>query len=228
MAVDIDTVYQTVLALANKEQRGYITPQEFNLFANHAQKEIFEQYFYDKNRVAKIPGNQSEFSDLDRLLDEKIQIFQLGPIAIPKNTGVHIYPASLWRLGTVISHNVEATEIDERTLLSIISSPLIKPTAKNPVYIRKAGGIVITPFSSKCHITYIATPTPVKWGYFVVGNKPLYDNSAAKTTHFDLHPSEESELVYKILKLAGIGMKRIDIAQAGQIQEQSQQQQEKQ
>ena len=47
MAVNIDTVYQRVLAFANKEQRGYITPQEFNLFANQAQMEIFEQYFYD-------------------------------------------------------------------------------------------------------------------------------------------------------------------------------------
>jgi len=47
--VNIDTVYQTVQALANKEQRGYITPQEFNLFANQAQQDIFEQYFYDIN-----------------------------------------------------------------------------------------------------------------------------------------------------------------------------------
>ena len=45
--VSIDNVYQKVLAIANKEQRGYITPQEFNLFADLAQKEIFEQYFYD-------------------------------------------------------------------------------------------------------------------------------------------------------------------------------------
>ena len=42
MAVSIDTVYQRVLVLANKEQRGYITPQEFNLLANQAQMEIFE------------------------------------------------------------------------------------------------------------------------------------------------------------------------------------------
>ena len=33
----VDRVYQRVLTLANKEQRGYITPQEFNLFANQAQ-----------------------------------------------------------------------------------------------------------------------------------------------------------------------------------------------
>ena len=51
--VSIDTVYQRVLALANKEQRGYITPQEFNLFADQAQMEIFEQYFYDMEQTKK-------------------------------------------------------------------------------------------------------------------------------------------------------------------------------
>ena len=42
MAININTVYQKVLALANKEQRGYITPQEFNLLADKAQNEIYE------------------------------------------------------------------------------------------------------------------------------------------------------------------------------------------
>ena len=49
MAVSVDTVYQRVLAIANKEQRGYITPQEYNLLANQAQMQIFESYFFDKN-----------------------------------------------------------------------------------------------------------------------------------------------------------------------------------
>ena len=51
--VNIDTVYQKVLMIANKEQRGYITPQEFNLFANLAQSEIVEQYFYDHSKIVK-------------------------------------------------------------------------------------------------------------------------------------------------------------------------------
>ena len=72
MAVNIDTVYQRVLALANKEQRGYITPQEFNLFANHAQMEIFEQYFYDLNQFRRIPGNNTVYSDMINNLEEKI------------------------------------------------------------------------------------------------------------------------------------------------------------
>ena len=62
--VSIDTVYQRVLALANKEQRGYITPQEFNLLANQAQTQIFEQYFYDLNQFHRNPGNSTAAGDL--------------------------------------------------------------------------------------------------------------------------------------------------------------------
>ena len=62
--VSIDTVYQRVLAIANKEQRGYITPLEFNLLANQAQMIIFEQYFYDLDKVKKLEGDDSSFSDM--------------------------------------------------------------------------------------------------------------------------------------------------------------------
>ena len=75
MAVSIDTVYQRVLAIANKEQRGYVTPQEFNILANQAQMDIFEQYFYDKNQFLRQPGNDTTYSDMIDLLDEKIDIF---------------------------------------------------------------------------------------------------------------------------------------------------------
>ena len=83
--VNIDTVYQRVLAIANKEQRGYITPLEFNLLANQAQLDVFEQYFYDRNQTARGPGNSTHYSDVDSMLDEKISIFeaQVNSLAIP-------------------------------------------------------------------------------------------------------------------------------------------------
>ena len=74
--VSVDTVYQRVLALANKEQRGYIPPVKFNLFANQAQMEIFEQYFYDINQFKKLPGNLTEYSDVVDMLEEKIAAFE--------------------------------------------------------------------------------------------------------------------------------------------------------
>ena len=72
----VDTVYQRVLAIANKEQRGYITPQEFNLFANQAQMNIFEQYFYDLNQFGRLPGNDTAHADIVNILEEKIGIFE--------------------------------------------------------------------------------------------------------------------------------------------------------
>ena len=76
MAISVDTVYQRVLAILNKEQRGYLTPQEFNLFANQAQRDIFEQYFYDINQFSRLHGNDTEYSDMLNILNEKISIFE--------------------------------------------------------------------------------------------------------------------------------------------------------
>ena len=76
MAVNIDTVYQRVLAIANKEQRGFITPQEFNLYANQAQMDIFEQYFYDLNALNRLPSNDFTYADQVDIIEEKIDIFE--------------------------------------------------------------------------------------------------------------------------------------------------------
>tara|TARA_R100000951_G_scaffold113432_1_gene115460 strand:+ start:818 stop:2011 length:1194 start_codon:yes stop_codon:yes gene_type:complete len=86
MAISINTVYQKVLAIANKEQRGYITPQEFNLFADQAQKEIFEQYFYDINQFNRVPGNSTEFSDQLYMLEEKISAFRVNGVSMVSST----------------------------------------------------------------------------------------------------------------------------------------------
>ena len=68
MAISADTVYQRVLTLANKEQRGYITPQEFNLLANQAQMSIFESYFFSKNlRDRQEPDRTNEIDETDAL-----------------------------------------------------------------------------------------------------------------------------------------------------------------
>ena len=79
MAISVDTVYQRVLALANKEQRGYVTPQEFNLLANQAQMSIFESYFYAKNqreRAELARTNEVNEADIGELLDRKLGPFQ--------------------------------------------------------------------------------------------------------------------------------------------------------
>jgi len=86
MAVNVNTVYQRVLTIANKEQRGYITPQEFNILANQAQMDLFEQYFYDINQFNRVPGNSTEYSDMLYVLEEKIAAFRVNNASLTAST----------------------------------------------------------------------------------------------------------------------------------------------
>ena len=45
----INSVRNTVLAVANKQNFGYISPGDFNLYAKQAQLDICENYFYRYN-----------------------------------------------------------------------------------------------------------------------------------------------------------------------------------
>ena len=45
----INSVRKTVLSVLNKNNYGYITPDDFNLYAKQAQLDIFDDYFYDYN-----------------------------------------------------------------------------------------------------------------------------------------------------------------------------------
>ena len=76
MAINVNTVYQTVLLILNKEQRGYMTPLEFNKIGAQAQSEIFGTYFESLNQQLRVPQANADYSDRVINLDEKIAIFK--------------------------------------------------------------------------------------------------------------------------------------------------------
>ena len=76
MAINVNTVYQTVLLILNKEQRGYMTPLEFNKIGGQVQLEIFEKYAEDMNQQLRVPQVDLDYSDRQINIDEKISIFK--------------------------------------------------------------------------------------------------------------------------------------------------------
>ena len=77
MAINVDQVYKTVLLIINKEQRGYLTPNEFNKIATQVQLEIFESYFETLNQQMRLPQNESEYGDRYKTVQEKLEIFRV-------------------------------------------------------------------------------------------------------------------------------------------------------
>mgnify|MGYP003135661365 FL=1 len=225
--VSIDKVYQKVLALANKEQRGYITPQEFNLFADQAQIEIFEQYFYDLNQQRRFPGNNTKYADIDDILEEKISIFKSVTNGISDGDNID---NSFYRIIS-LTHgpNTVMEEVRYEDWAIIQSSPLTRSADNRPLWYRRDGKIWInsdqwTP-SLEVSLQYIRKPLKPSWGYVVVSDKPLYNS--ATSIDFELHLSEESELVYRILLLAGITLEKPTLVQTAASIEQNKVQQEK-
>jgi hypothetical protein len=242
MAVSINTVYQKVLAIANKEQRGYITPQEFNLFANQAQMDIFEQYFYDINQFGRVLGNSTEYSDMLNLLEEKISIFDQFKVSMSAVSGNQLtLPIDVYRLGTVFyavggAYDVEVEKVSKKNLEYMSRTALYAPVETRPVYTKKSETLLkLFPASPSTSYTtgnvtcnYIKKPATVKWTYTVVVGKALYNASAVDLQDFELHASEENNLVLKILQLAGVSIKDPSIYQIAAQEEVKDIQQEKQ
>ncbi len=235
--INVDRIYQRVLTLANKEQRGYITPQEFNIFANQAQMDIFEQYFYDLNQFLRTPGNSTTHADMVDILEEKISVFEvtasLGVVANPNGVAGNLNTLPrFYRLSSVRSGNTIMESVNRKDFRMFPNSPLAAPTATRPIYmidtinsvIQIAGDNALT----TADIDYIQSPNLVNWTYVVVGEKALYNANANDAQNFELHPSEETELVLKILTLAGFTLKDPNLLQIAAGEDVKNTQQEKQ
>jgi len=250
MAISIDSVYQKVLALANKEQRGYITPQEFNLFADHAQMEIFEQYFYDLSQF-KIRGNDGggsaggDFDIIDNI-EERLNPFKKSAAA---SNGADI--SGFYKIRGVSCVNpygdgrsFSAEEVyhgEQFHYPEHWQSPLLKQTTTRPTYyiadnkIFFASGQTTSsgyPSASSFSfvLNYISKPVKPNWTYIIGNNQNALFNPDVNAgwQDFELHASEENSLVIKILQLAGVAIKDFNLAQIAGQKEASVTQQEKQ
>ena len=239
--INIDTIYQTVQALANKEQRGYLTPQEFNLFANQAQLDIFEQYFYDLGAFAKANqaagiGENHEVGDSVQMVRHKLTPWTDKKAMINQGGGIYVLGASYWRSGRLFGpNNNELRKMSKDEYQNISNSKWHTQGASEIIYhedgysapdglriiVKKDGGA----YSGVIYNEQVGgRPKLVYWGYVIVNEKPTYD--PAQSSHFEIHASEQPDLVIKILKLAGVSIEDGSLVQFGGAEDQQNIQQE--
>ena len=231
--INIDSVYQTVQALANKEQRGYVTPQEFNLFVNQAVHDIFEQYFFDLNAFRERRHQLHELGDSVTELMRKIRrvngtsysITSLTSNGAQLPTG-HIGKLFLNQGG--LRRTLKLIDPDE--IQDLLASKWHKKGFTDAVYFEDGDRLIqawdkngkITSGLSCERIT--GKPNLAYWGYMVVNESPVYDSTYSE--HIDLSSSERSNIIVKILKLAGISIEDPQLYQAAAAEESQNLQQE--
>jgi hypothetical protein len=233
--VNVDIVYKTVLYILNKEQRGYITPDEFNKLGTQVQLEIFEQYFEELNQQLRLPENDSEYANRVKNLDEKIDIFKTTGTTTYNGAGNPPYfygPSDIHRLGTVIyKDEKQVQKVQRNDFLLINKSPLTKPTTSFPVYIdegehQSSAGpppvlhpvfyVYPTTIATSADITisYIKKPANPVWNYSVNTTTGAFIYTDAGSTQFELHPTEQVNIILQILLYSGIIIRDPQIIQS--------------
>ena len=228
--VDVDTVYKTVLYILNKEQRGYITPDEFNRLGAQVQLEIFEAYFEELNQQLRIPENDSEYANRVKNLEDKIEIFQRIAVSPAFTAGPPAYfdlPPGVHRIGTVIYQDATEVQRVERNEYYLIKKALlIAPTTSYPIYMYENSRIYLHPSTIQTpgdiQVSYIIKPTDPIWAYSVGGQMQyIYEDTAtgtgiiptSGTVQFQLHESEQVNIILNILMYSGVIIRDPQIVQ---------------
>jgi len=240
----INSVRNTVLSILNKNNYGYISPSDFNLFAKQAQMEIYEEYYSSYNKTinaenARISG--TEYADIENPIAEVLESFlrndTLTQVGVNTNqyytpslitTGYDMYMISRLTCFDVSGTNRlgDAEKVANARLYMLLDSSLTSPTEMFPSYIIEDNIITVYPdtingpSSLKC--AYFRLPKEPKWTYINLSNgEPAFDQSQPDYQDFELPGEDEYKLVMKILQYCGMSIRELQVTQYGIQQEQS-------
>lgn len=238
----INSVRNTVLSVLNKNNYGYISPSDFNLFAKQAQMEIYEEYYSSYNKTinaenARVSG--TEYADIENPIAEVLESFlrndtltQVAPATnqyyVPSltTTGYNFYMISRLTCFNGTTRLGDAEKVANARLYMLLDSNLTAPTTKYPAYIIEEDIITVYPdtingvSSLKC--SYFRLPKDPKWTYINLPNgEPAFDQSQPDYQDFELPGEDEYKLVMKILQYCGMSIREIQVAQYAIQQEQS-------
>jgi hypothetical protein len=219
--VSINDVRETVLAICNKNNYGYISPDDFN-----------DEYMSKYNYYTNLENNHTSGSDLADLAEsarESIEVFITGAALV--NTGISgsfsIFdaPADWYHINVLTYNNTEVAKESRLNMTRLLNSNLTEPTETYPMYaMGQNNSIAIVPNSITANVSaiYVRYPVDPRWDYVNLTNgEPLYN--AAGSVNFEVAEEEEPNLVNKILEKAGLSIREPEVYKTAAVNDNQQQ-----
>lgn len=223
----VNRVYSTLKDLANKDQRGFITPAVFNNFSGIAQMNIFNNLF-DSTVLAKRLRNAALDAKQDKgkmkQIEEDLAVFSKSA-TISLTTGIGAKPSDLARVISIDTTSPPSKSVpvvyDEVNWENVLRSTLSAPTASFPAALL-TNQIEVFPTSiASIKLRYYKQPEGLntttgarttsqpRFGYTVVANKEVY--SAANSVDFELPEHYFADIVVEIAKMIGVNLRDTDV-----------------
>lgn len=245
----INSVRNTVLSILNKNNYGYISPADFNLFAKQSQLEVFEEYFSEYNNVVNLENLRKsgiDYADQRKPIEEAMEVFaltstltQVAPATnrffLPSitTTGFDYYMINkIMCYDASVSPRVfkgEAEKVTHNKITMLATSNLTAPTEQYPAYTQEGGILTVYPSTinlpNEVDANYFRYPKDPKWTFVsLTGGEPVFDQSQSDYQDFEVPAEDEFKLVTKILQYAGMSIREIMAVQFGAAEEQKQSQ----
>lgn len=236
-------VYNALKDIANKDQRGFVTPIEFNSFAPIAQTNVFNRLFKqlsvaealrkrgidpgrDKSITKQIKEDLALLSKTATQSRASSQTNFTKPDDLAKIISIRTYGDIM--LDTSTSTPVPV-EYDEEKFEYVMSSDLSRPTEAAPVAFLSDEIMVYPTSILKIIIRYykqpegltsagVRTPSLPKFGFTVTNNKEVYASSTS--VDFELPEHYVPELVEEMARLIGINLRDVNITNYAETQSQ--------
>lgn len=131
----INEVRNAVLSVLNKNNYGYISPSDFNLYAANAQMELYEEYYSSYNKTINAENLRSsgtDYADIESPLAESLETFLMTDYLV--NLGANSFSMpTLTTVGNdsyyILKILCYPTLITTGTNTSVASSLLVDSTA---------------------------------------------------------------------------------------------------
>ena len=223
----IQTVYNTLQDLANKDQQGFVSPVEFNRFAQVAQLNIFNGLFDELKDVKKLSRSGFDPSrDKSRFkrIQEDLAAFSTKA-TLPKVSGVfNVSNAttaspmariiSMATAGSILldQSTKKSIEIcyDEEKIERILISNLSSPTEEFPIALVSEDIHVFPTSINKIEVRYYKYPEGRTSTGVRTATMPTYATTG-DMIDFELPEHYVSDLVYEIGKMIGVNLRDTDI-----------------
>ncbi|UOF82485.1 structural protein [Caudoviricetes sp.] len=169
----INSVRNTVLSVLNKNNYGYLSPSDFNLFAKQAQLEVFEEYFREYNalidkenkryvlsNVASYSSSGVDYADMRRNMEENLEVFYRVDNLQHISGNVYSMPTipstgyDYFFVNKILCYDVsglnpiylgEAEKVSNGRITLLVNSNLTAPTTKYPAYTIQGDQLTVYP-----------------------------------------------------------------------------------
>jgi hypothetical protein len=235
MAISINQVRNIVMFFISKNNFGYVTPDEFNLYSQMAQMDIFNSMFPDFNDNINLKNKRltnSEYADIPASYEEAIDFFAV--YTTPANftydsvknfwsyTGTDLFLSHNLSLVNAQGKKKKVELVSKSELDYLVNSNMTAPSVTYPVYTKIGDNYRIFPLVPSGYTTelfYTRYPKTPKWTSVDAGGNPVFNASDPNLQDFEIEFSYFADLVIKILKYAGLSIRDSEVMQAANSEE---------